>query len=92
MVKSDIEIARAATMKPILEVGAELGIPLESLDPYGHYKAKVSMDYVDSLSAEEDGKLILVTGINPTPAGEGKTTTSVAVSYTHLTLPTKRIV
>ena len=59
MVKSDIEIARAATMKPILEVGAGLGIPPESLDPYGHYKAKVSMDYVDSLSAEEDGKLIL---------------------------------
>ena len=52
MVKSDIEIARAATMKPILEVGAGLGIPPESLDPYGHYKAKVSMDYVDSLSAE----------------------------------------
>ena len=79
MVKSDIEIARAATMKPILEVGAGLGIPPESLDPYGHYKAKVSMDYVDSLSAEEDGKLILVTGINPTPAGEGKTTTSVGL-------------
>ena len=79
MVKSDIEIARAATMKPILEVGAGLGIPSESLDPYGHYKAKVSMDYVDSLSAEEDGKLILVTGINPTPAGEGKTTTSVGL-------------
>ena len=79
MVKSDIEIARAATMKPILEVGAGLGIPPESLDPYGHYKAKVSMDYVDSLSAEEDGKLVLVTGINPTPAGEGKTTTSVGL-------------
>ena len=79
MVKSDIEIARAATMKPILEVGAGLGISPESLDPYGHYKAKVSMDYVDSLSAEEDGKLILVTGINPTPAGEGKTTTSVGL-------------
>ena len=79
MVKSDIEIARAATMKQILKVGAGLGIPPESLDPYGHYKAKVSMDYVDSLSAEEDGKLILVTGINPTPAGEGKTTTSVGL-------------
>ena len=79
MVKSDIEIARAAKMRPILEVGAELGIPAESLDPYGHYKAKVSMEYVDSLSKNKDGKLILVTGINPTPAGEGKTTTSVGL-------------
>lgn len=79
MVKTDIEIARAATMQPILEIGAGLGIPSESLDPYGHYKAKVSMDYVDSLSEKQDGKLILVTGINPTPAGEGKTTTSVGL-------------
>ena len=79
MVKSDIEIARAATMQPILEIGAGLGIPPDSLDPYGHYKAKVSMDYVDSLSEKQDGKLILVTGINPTPAGEGKTTTSVGL-------------
>ena len=79
MVKSDIEIARAATMQPILEIGDGLGIPPESLDPYGHYKAKVSMDYVDSLSEKQDGKLILVTGINPTPAGEGKTTTSVGL-------------
>ncbi len=79
MVKSDIEIARDAKMRPILEVGADLGIPTTSLDPYGHYKAKVSMDYVDSLSDRPDGKLILVTGINPTPAGEGKTTTSVGL-------------
>ena len=71
MVKSDIEIARDAKMRPILEVGADLGIPTTSLDPYGHYKAKVSMDYVDSLSDRPDGKLILVTGINPTPAGDG---------------------
>jgi formate--tetrahydrofolate ligase len=79
MVGSDIEIAREATMKPILEVGAGLGIPATSLDPYGHYKAKVSMDYIDSLEDRPDGKLILVTGINPTPAGEGKTTTSVGL-------------
>ncbi|MDE0812125.1 MAG: formate--tetrahydrofolate ligase, partial [Alphaproteobacteria bacterium] len=79
MVGSDIEIAREATMKPILEVGAGLGIPATSLDPYGHYKAKVSMEYIDSLEDQPDGKLILVTGINPTPAGEGKTTTSVGL-------------
>jgi formate--tetrahydrofolate ligase len=79
MVGSDIEIAREAKMKPILEVGAGLGIPATSLEPYGHFKAKVSMDYVDSLKDRPDGKLILVTGINPTPAGEGKTTTSVGL-------------
>jgi formate--tetrahydrofolate ligase len=79
MVGSDIEIAREATMKPILEVGAGLGIPATSLDPYGHYKAKVSMEYIASLEDQQDGKLILVTGINPTPAGEGKTTTSVGL-------------
>ncbi len=79
MVGSDIEIAREATMKPILEVGAGLGIPATSLDPYGHYKAKVSMEYIASLEDHPDGKLILVTGINPTPAGEGKTTTSVGL-------------
>ena len=79
MVGSDIEIAREATMKPILEVGARLGIPATSLDPYGHYKAKVSMEYIASLEDQPDGKLILVTGINPTPAGEGKTTTSVGL-------------
>ncbi|MBT6138127.1 MAG: formate--tetrahydrofolate ligase [Rhodospirillaceae bacterium] len=80
MVKSDIEVAREATMKPIMEVGAKLGIPAESMDPYGHYKAKVSMDYVASLKDKPNGKLILVTGINPTAAGEGKTTTSVGLT------------
>ena len=79
MVKSDIEIAREAKMRPILEVGADLGIPESSLDPYGHFKAKISMDYVNDLKNQDDGKLILVTGINPTPAGEGKTTTSVGL-------------
>ena len=78
--KSDIDIARAATMKPILEVAKDkLGIPGASLDPYGHYKAKVSLEYVDSLKKQKDGKLILVTAITPTPAGEGKTTTTVGL-------------
>ena len=78
-VKSDIEIAREATMKPIGEIGAQLNIPHEALIPYGHTKAKIDLDYIDSLSDQPDGKLILVTAITPTPAGEGKTTTSVAL-------------
>ena len=78
-VKSDIEIAREATMKPIGEIGAQLNIPREALIPYGHTKAKIDLDYIDSLSDQPDGKLILVTAITPTPAGEGKTTTSVAL-------------
>jgi formate--tetrahydrofolate ligase len=78
-VKSDIEIAREAKMKPILEVGKKLGIPAEDLVPYGHTKAKVTLSYIDSLSAKPNGKLILVTAINPTPAGEGKTTTTVGL-------------
>jgi formate--tetrahydrofolate ligase len=78
--KSDIEISQAAKMRPILEVAAEkLGIPAESLLPYGHYKAKVSLDYIASLARRPDGKLILVTAITPTPAGEGKTTTTVGL-------------
>jgi formate--tetrahydrofolate ligase len=78
---SDIEIAQSATMRPIIEIAREkLGIPPESLDPYGHYKAKVSMDYVNSLQGKPNGKLILVTAITPTPAGEGKTTTTVGLT------------
>ena len=77
--KSDIEIARAAKKKPIMEVGAKLGIPAEQLLPYGHDKAKISADYIRSLSDKPDGRLILVTAINPTPAGEGKTTTTVGL-------------
>jgi formate--tetrahydrofolate ligase len=76
---SDIEIAQAAHMKRVTEVAARLGIPEDSLEPYGHYKAKVSLDYVDSLKNRPDGKLILVTAISPTPAGEGKTTTTVGL-------------
>jgi len=76
---SDIEIAQKATMKRITEVAARLGIPDEHLEPYGYYKAKVSLDYLDSLKDRPDGKLILVTAISPTPAGEGKTTTTVGL-------------
>ncbi|MDQ2081283.1 formate--tetrahydrofolate ligase [Xanthobacteraceae bacterium Astr-EGSB] len=79
--KSDIEIAQAARMRPILDVAKErLGIAPENLEPYGHYKAKVSMDYVKSLAGKPNGKLILVTAITPTPAGEGKTTTTVGLT------------
>ena len=78
--KSDIDIAQAATMRPILDVAKDkLGIPGGSLDPYGHYKAKVSLEYIDTLKKNKDGKLILVTAISPTPAGEGKTTTTVGL-------------
>jgi formate--tetrahydrofolate ligase len=76
---SDIEIARAAKKKPIQEVGAKLGIPSEHLLPYGHDKAKISEDFIKSLADRPNGKLVLVTAINPTPAGEGKTTTTVGL-------------
>jgi formate--tetrahydrofolate ligase len=80
MPKSDIEIAREATMKPIADVGAEkLGIPGDALLQYGPHKAKVSMDYLESIKDNPDGKLILVTAVTPTPAGEGKTTTTVGL-------------
>ena len=77
--KSDIEIARAAKKRPIQEIGDKLGIPTEHLLPYGHDKAKVSQAYIDSVQNNNSGKLILVTAINPTPAGEGKTTTTVGL-------------
>ncbi len=76
---SDIEIAQKATMKRITEVASHLGIADDHLEPYGHYKAKISLDYVDSLKGKPDGKLVLVTAISPTPAGEGKTTTTVGL-------------
>ncbi|MWD27695.1 formate--tetrahydrofolate ligase [Aquicoccus sp. SCR17] len=77
--KTDIEIAREASKKPIQEIGAKLGIPNEHLLPYGHDKAKVGQDFINSIQGNSDGKLILVTAINPTPAGEGKTTTTVGL-------------
>ena len=78
-VKSDIEIARAARLQPIEAIGAKLGIPAEALFRYGHHKAKVSLDFVNGLKGKPDGRLILVTAITPTPAGEGKTTTTVGL-------------
>ncbi|MGY6535311.1 MAG: formate--tetrahydrofolate ligase [Pararhodobacter sp.] len=77
--KTDIEIAREAKKLPIQQVGDRLGIPAEHLLPYGHDKAKVDQAFIDSLADRPDGKLILVTAINPTPAGEGKTTTTVGL-------------
>ncbi|WP_391481438.1 formate--tetrahydrofolate ligase [Nereida sp. NH-UV-3] len=77
--KTDIEIAREANKKPIQEIGAKLGIGSDDLLPYGHDKAKVSQKFIDSVQGNESGKLILVTAINPTPAGEGKTTTTVGL-------------
>lgn len=78
-VPSDIDIARAASKRPIQEIGCKLGIPSESLIPYGHDKAKISASFIKGLADRPDGKLILVTAINPTPAGEGKTTTTVGL-------------
>jgi formate--tetrahydrofolate ligase len=76
---SDIEIAQRAKMLRIIRVAEKLGIPEEHLESYGHYKAKVSLDFVDSLKNKKDGRCILVTAITPTPAGEGKTTTTVGL-------------
>ena len=76
---SDIEIAQAATMKPVTEIGASLGIDADNLEAYGKYKAKVNLKYLTSLPMRENSKLILVTAISPTPAGEGKTTTTVGL-------------
>ncbi len=78
-VKTDIAIAREASKRPILEIGEKLGIPSESLVPYGHDKAKISAEFIKAQQSKDDGKLILVTAINPTPAGEGKTTTTVGL-------------
>ena len=79
--KSDIEISQAAKKRPIVDIAREkLGIGPENLEPYGHYKAKVSMDFIQSIQNRPNGKLILVTAVNPTPAGEGKTTTTVGLT------------
>ncbi|GAA6176637.1 formate--tetrahydrofolate ligase [Sulfitobacter pacificus] len=77
--KTDIQIAREASKRPIQEIGAKLGISSDDLLPYGHDKAKVSQSFINSVQGNENGKLILVTAINPTPAGEGKTTTTVGL-------------
>ena len=78
-VKSDIEIAQAATLKPIQEIAEKLGIPTDALIPYGHDKAKIGADFIKQSSKGKNGKLILVTAVSPTPAGDGKTTTTVGL-------------
>ena len=78
---SDIEIARKAAMRPVIDLaGDQYGIPPQHLAPYGHHKAKLSLDYINSLQDKPDGRLILVTAVSPTPAGEGKTTTTVGLA------------
>jgi formate--tetrahydrofolate ligase len=78
-VKSDIEIAQAANVRPIQEIADKLGIPADALIPYGHDKAKIGADFIEATGKSKDGKLILVTAVSPTPAGEGKTTTTVGL-------------
>ena len=77
--KTDIEIAQEAVMEPIVRVAEKLGIKEDDLELYGKYKAKISDEFIDSIQDRPNGKLVLVTAINPTPAGEGKTTTSVGL-------------
>lgn len=89
---TDIEIAQQCKMKPIIEVASELGIKPEEVEPYGHYKAKLSDDLAKRLSDRPDGKLILVTAINPTPAGEGKTTTTVGLGQAMSKIGKKAII
>jgi formate--tetrahydrofolate ligase len=76
---TDLDIARAATLKPIAEIAVRAGIPADALEPYGKYKAKIGLDFIGAQADRPDGALVLVTGINPTPAGEGKTTTTVGL-------------
>src|SRR5271165_1490202 len=77
--KSDLEIARETKLRPIAEIAAKLDIPDNALEPYGRHKAKIGSTFIDSLESRPDGALVLVTGISPTPAGEGKTTTTVGL-------------
>ena len=90
--KSDIEIAQEATIAPVMEVVDKLGIPHKYVEQYGHYKAKIDYNYLEEVKDRPDGKLILVTAINPTPAGEGKTTTTVGLSDGLRTIGKKSIV
>ncbi len=90
--KSDIQIAQEATMKPITEVAKGLGISFDELELYGKYKAKISDEYLNRIKSNPDGKLILVTAINPTPAGEGKTTTTVGLGQAFAKLNKKAII
>jgi formate--tetrahydrofolate ligase len=90
--KTDIEIAQAAHMKPIIEVARQIGLSEDDLELYGKYKAKISLNVVNRLRDNPDGKLILVTAINPTPAGEGKTTTTVGLGQALVKMGKKTIV
>ena len=90
--KSDIEIAREANMLPVQTVAEKLDITADELDLYGKYKAKISLEAIKKLDQNEDGKLILVTAINPTPAGEGKTTTMIGLSQALNKLGKKSVV
>ena len=90
--KTDIQIAQEAVMKPIVEVAEAIQIPVEELELYGKYKAKITEAYMEEISSRPDGKLILVTAINPTPAGEGKTTTSVGLGQAFGKLGKKAII
>ena len=90
--KSDIEIAQEAVLKPITEISEALGITDEELEMYGRYKAKLSEEYLQRIQSNPDGKLILVTAINPTPAGEGKTTTSVGLGQAFGKLNKKAVI
>ena len=77
---TDLQIARAATLRPIAEIAREAGIPADGLEPYGRFKAKIGFDFVNAVRDREPGKLVLVTGISPTAAGEGKTTTTIGLA------------
>ena len=90
--KTDIQIAQEAQMLPIKEVAANAGITEDDLEFYGKYKAKLSEDFWDKIKDNPDGKLVLVTAINPTPAGEGKTTTSVGLGQAFAKLDKKAII
>ncbi len=90
--KTDIEIAQEAVMQPITEIAEKMGISMDELELYGKYKAKISDEYMDKIKSNPDGKLILVTAINPTPAGEGKTTTSVGLGQAFGKLGKKAVI
>ena len=89
---SDIEIAQSATMLPIDQIAAPLGIQEDELEFYGRYKAKINLSLIDRLKEKKDGKLVLVTAINPTPAGEGKTTTTVGLGQAMAKIGKKAVI
>ena len=92
MMLTDVEIAQSASMLPIKEIAQKVGLDEDDLELYGKYKAKISLEAINKLKNQEDGKLILVTAINPTPAGEGKTTTMIGLSQALNKLGKKSVV